>query len=65
MTQKGIVSTVDNAARKARVAFMDRDENVTSELPVSPHVGVLNVNDLVAVIFFSDSLSDGLVIAKF
>lgn len=65
MTCKGIVSTINNDNRKARVIFRDRDNVITPELPVAIHVGDLQVNDVVAVVFFSSGLSDGLIIAKF
>lgn len=65
MVLKGNISTVDNINRKARVILRNMDNSVTSEVMVAKHVGVLEINDLVAVIFFSDNLSDGLVIGKF
>lgn len=65
MVLKGNVSTVDNINRKARVIISNMDNSVTSEVTVARHIGTLEINDLVAVIFFSDNLSDGLVIGKF
>ena len=59
---KGIVSTVSNG--KARVILKDKDGVITPELPIASHVGLLQVNDNVAVVFFSNSLSDGLIMAR-
>ncbi len=65
MHLKGKVSTVDNAAHMARVMFQDRDNTTTYLIPIATHVGSLLVNDLVAIIVFSTSLEDALIIAKF
>ncbi|WP_024831599.1 hypothetical protein [Ruminiclostridium josui] len=65
MVLKGQVSTVNNENRKARIILVDRDNNITPEIPVAPHVGNLAVNDMVVVAVFSDNFSDSLVIAKF
>ena len=65
MILKGNVTGVDNINRKARVTFKDRDNSVTSEITIAHHVGNLEVNDTVAVAFFTNSLADGLIIAKF
>lgn len=65
MIFKGYVSTIDNAAHRARIILKDMDDSVTSELPFALHIGSLEVNDMVAVIFFSKSMADGLIIAKF
>lgn len=59
---KGVVSTVNNG--KARVIIRDKDGVITPELPIASHVGLLQINDNVAVVFFSSSLSDGLIIAR-
>lgn len=63
MTLNGRVAAVD--AAKAKVTFPDRGNAVTPSLPVAAHVGVLQVGDHVAVVFFSDSMADGLIIAKY
>ncbi len=65
MVLKGQVSTVNNETRKARIILVDRDNNITPEIPVALHVGNLEVNNMVAVAVFSDNFSDSLVIAKF
>lgn len=65
MTLKGYVSVADNISHTARIVFPDRENNVTPELPVAPHVGDLVPGDRVAVIFFSSNKTDGLIIAKF
>lgn len=65
MILKGNISTVDNLSHKARVILKTFDNDVTTELPVALHVGDLNVNDMVAVTFFTENMADGLIIAKF
>lgn len=64
MTRKGIVSMVDTINRKARVTFRDLDKVVSPEIPYAQHVS-LEINDTVAVIFFSENKSDGLIIAVY
>lgn len=64
MTLKGIVSSVDTINRKARVTFRDLDNVVSSEIPYAKHV-TLEVNETVAVVFFSANKSDGLIIGVF
>jgi hypothetical protein len=64
MQLKGQVSSVDTVARRARVTFKDLDNAVTPEIPYAQHV-TLEVNDTVAVIFFSTNKSDGLIIGVF
>lgn len=64
MTVKGQVSSVDTVNRKARVTFRDLDNVVSSDIPYAKHV-TLEVNDTVAVIFFSVNKSDGLIIAVY
>ncbi len=65
MLLKGNVSTVDNVNKKARVTFKDLDNGVSAWLPVAPHVGNLNIEDMVVAVIFSRNMNDGLVIAKF
>ncbi len=62
MTRKGRVSSVDNSKRRARVSF---GNSITPEILIASNLDVLNINDMVAVAFFSDSMEDGLIIAKF
>jgi hypothetical protein len=64
MAVKGQVSSVDLVNHKARVTFRDMDNVVSSEIPYAQHVA-LEVNDTVAVIFFSANKSDGLIIGVF
>jgi hypothetical protein len=65
MILKGQVSTVDNTTRKARIILPDMDNIITPEIPVSQNVGLLEVNGMVVVAVFSDSMSDSLVMAKY
>lgn len=64
MNRKGQVSSVNPVNRTARVTFKDLGGVVTAEIRYAKHVAV-NVNDMVAVAFFSANLSDGLIIAVF
>lgn len=61
MMLKGQVSSVDAINRKARITFKDLDNVVSSEIPYAAHVS-LDINDVVAVIFYSSNKSDGLII---
>ena len=63
MSLKGKVSSIDCGG--ARVVFPDRENNVTPVLLIATHVPNLQVGDDVAVLFFSDNMLDGLIIAKF
>ena len=64
MTLKGQVSSVDAVKRVARVVFRDLDNVVSSNIPYAEHVSP-EVNDMVAVTFFSANKSDGLIIGVF
>ncbi len=64
MILKGQVSTVDNTNRKARIILPEMENIITTEIPVAQSVGLLEVNDMVVVAVFSDSLMDSIVIAK-
>ncbi len=64
MILKGKVSIVDNINKKARILLEDRDNAVTPEIPFASNIGALEVNDWVAVAFFSAGLEDGLVIGR-
>lgn len=63
MFLKGFVTSTEN--NEARVTFPDRNNNVSPPLKIADHVGVLNINDSVAVMFFSNNMKDGLIIAKY
>lgn len=65
MILKGQVSTADNTNRKARIILPDMENIITPEIPVAQNVGLLEINDMVVVAVFSDSLADGIVIAKY
>lgn len=62
MFLKGIVTSNQN---EVRVTFLDRNNNVSPPLKIADHVGNLDINDTVAVIFFSNNMKDGLIIAKY
>ncbi|QGQ97054.1 hypothetical protein EHS13_20265 [Paenibacillus psychroresistens] len=64
MTLKGQVSSVDTINRKARVIFQDFDNVVSADVPYATHL-TIEVNDMVAVVFFSNNKSDGLIIAAY
>lgn len=63
MNLKGKVSSVEHEG--VRVILTDRNNTVTVPLQTASHVGVLNVGDSVAVIFFTNNMTDGLIIAKY
>lgn len=64
MIRKGIVSTVDNLNKLARVTFPDMDNSVTYELAISESVGELISGNIVIVAFWSESMADGAIIAE-
>lgn len=59
MVRKGVISTVDNTNRKARVYFPDVN-SVSPELPIASFINV-QVNDAVLVEFWTSNLVDGLI----
>ncbi|TZE82005.1 hypothetical protein [Calorimonas adulescens] len=63
MVLKGKVSSIESSG--IRVLFPERDNDVSWPLKAASHVGTLQVGDNVAVVFFSNSMNDGLIIAKF
>ncbi|MGE5631703.1 MAG: hypothetical protein ACM3TR_11475 [Caulobacteraceae bacterium] len=63
MELKGKVSTIESGG--VRVTFENYESTVSAPIDVATHVGELMVGDMVAVIFFSDNMKDGLVIAKY
>jgi hypothetical protein len=64
MLRKGIVTEVNTSLRTARVSFQDLNNTVTADIPYARHVSI-EVNDRVAVMFFSANLSDGLIVAVY
>lgn len=64
MIRKGNVSSVDEVKRQARVTFREADNVVTPTIPYARGL-MPNVGDLVAVAFFSGSMSDGLIFAVY
>jgi hypothetical protein len=64
MMLKGQVSSVDVINRKARVTFKDLDNAVSPEIPYAKNI-TLEVNDTVAVVFYSSNKSDGIIIAVY
>ncbi|WP_026486681.1 hypothetical protein [Caldanaerobius polysaccharolyticus] len=63
MQLKGLISSIEG--NKARVTFPDKDNSVAYLLPIASHVIDLEVGNRVAVIFFSNNMADGVIIAKF
>jgi hypothetical protein len=61
MILKCKVSSIDSSG--TRVILLDRGNAVTPPIQTAAHVGVLEVGDIVAVVFFNN-FSDGLIIAK-
>jgi len=64
MIRKGQVSSIDTNKCTARVTFRDMDNVVTADIPYAKNV-TININDFVAVVFFSANMSDGLIISAF
>lgn len=62
MVLKGILTSFEQG--KPRVVFIDKEKIVSPPLNVAAHVTGLNINDNVAVIFFSNSMVDGLIIGR-
>jgi hypothetical protein len=62
MILKGIVTGTDTLG--TRVTFKDRDNNVSAPLKKSSHIGNLELGDFVAVVFFSNNMTDGIIIAR-
>lgn len=63
MNRKGTVSSYDGTRRVARILFPDLGDTVSPELPYAAHISAVDVGDQVAVMFFSENLSDGLIVA--
>ncbi|WP_068783208.1 hypothetical protein [Paenibacillus phocaensis] len=62
MIRKGKITSIDEAARKARVTFTDRDNVVTAEIPYADHVNP-QINAVAVVALFSGVLVDAMIIA--
>lgn len=62
MVLKGIVTSFEQG--KPRVTFVDKENIVSPPLDVAAHVTELTINSNVAVIFFSNSMTDGVVIGR-
>ncbi|MDF2591973.1 MAG: hypothetical protein K0S75_1439 [Clostridia bacterium] len=63
MNSKGNISSISSDGKRARVLL--RDKNVlTAEIPIADHIINLAINDRVTVMFFSNSLADGIIIAR-
>jgi len=58
--KKGIISTVDNESRKARVLFPETN-SITPELPIALHISEVHVNDTVLVEYWGSSLAEGII----
>lgn len=63
MNVKGEVSSISSDGKKARVWLIDK-KVLTGEIPIADNIINLAVNDRVAVMLFSNSLSDGLIVAR-
>ncbi|WP_041272384.1 hypothetical protein [Desulfitobacterium hafniense] len=63
MVLKGIVSSAESSG--IRVVFPDKENLVSAPLPAALNIGALDVGNKVVVVFFSDSLQDGVIIAKY
>lgn len=63
MILKGIVSSIE--AIGIRVAFPEKENTVSPPLQMVSSVGGLEVGNNVLVIFFSDTMKDGLILARY
>lgn len=61
MNVKGEVGFIQDG--KAKV-FIKENGLYTSLLDIATHVGALNINDKVIVVFYNNSLSEGAIIGK-
>lgn len=64
MIKKGIVSSLDNLNKLARVTFPDKNNSLTYKIKISEHVGELKTGNIVVVVFWSESMADGAIIAE-
>ncbi len=64
MTRKGQITSIDSVKKVARVTFKDLDDITTAEIPYANNL-TPQINDRVAVVFFSSNMLDGLIIAVF
>jgi dihydrodipicolinate synthase/N-acetylneuraminate lyase len=65
MNLMGVVTVVDENKRTAKVTFKSLDNSTSYSIPYARHIASLKVNDLVTVTFFSNNMSDGLIIGVF
>lgn len=63
MVLRGIVSSIETTG--VRVTFPDKENTVSAPLQVSTSVGILEIGNNIAVVFFSDNMQDGVILAKF
>ena len=61
----GTVTVVDNINRVAKVTFSNLDNATSYSIQYSKHINSLQINDKVAVIFFSKNMANGLIIGVF
>ena len=61
----GTVTVVDEIKRVAKVTFQGLDNTTSYSIPYAKHIGSLIINDLVTVVFFSENMTNGLIIAVF
>lgn len=60
----GIVSTSDNIRRVVRVAFPDKDDLVSNELPLLKHVPTPNIGSQVLCAFLPNGISVGFCLGE-
>jgi len=63
MVLRGKVSSVEQEG--VRVVFPDKDNTVSPPLKTAAHIDSLQIGENVVVVFFTASMKDGLIIAKF
>jgi hypothetical protein len=61
----GTVTVADINKRVAKVTFENLDNMTSYSIPYSKHISSLEINDKVAVIFFSKNMANGLIIGVF
>ncbi|TGE36892.1 hypothetical protein E4K67_17485 [Desulfosporosinus fructosivorans] len=63
MVLRGIVSSI--GIEGTRATFPDKENAVSAPLLVAVGVGTLEIGDYIVVVFFSDNMQDGLILAKY
>ena len=63
MVLKGIVSSIEETG--TRVAFPDKENTVSAPLQKVSSVGILGIGDNIVVVFFSNNMQEGLILAKY